>query len=141
MAKPIPTLKKPTAALPVAAMAAFISGEKEGTPVPAPSAHTELAMNHDEPLSAQSDQAEAVAEPSATVHSIDGKVPLPRRTKAASKGGLRVETRTDGSVTRKVTVYLAPELDKQLSLYAVTNEIDRSDVVAEALARYLRKSS
>ena len=142
MAKPIPTLKKPSAPLPLAAMAAFVSGEKEGAPILAPSAPPELAVNQDQPLSVPTDEVEAAAEPSATVHSIDGgKGPLPRRTKTAAKSGRRLETRSDGSVTRKVTVYLSPELDKQLSLHAVTNELDRSDVVAEALARYLRKSS
>ena len=34
-----------------------------------------------------------------------------------------------------------PELDKQLSIHAVTNDVDRSEVVAEALSQYLRRNS
>ena len=123
MVKPIPTLKKPTAPLPVDAMAAFVSGEREAAPLPAP-APIELAS------------------PSATVHKIDeGKGSVSRRSKTPEKSGRRLETRSDGSVSRKVTVYLAPDLDKQLSIHAAINDIDRSEVVAQALTRYLEKTS
>lgn len=138
MAKPIPSLKKPSAPLPVSAMAAFVSGEQEATPLLVP--RIELATDEGPtPPQPELVVATTALEPSATVHSIDGTAP--RRPKAAAKNGRRLETRSDGSVTRKVTVYLAPDLDKQLSLHAVTNDVDRSDIVAEALCRYLRKTA
>lgn len=140
MAKPIPTLKKPSAPLPVAAMAEFVSGEKESAPLVA--AHIELASNAGVEVSHETDEGGGIAATSATVHKIDGgKSSVPRRTKTPAKSGRRLETRSDGSVSRKVTVYLTPELDRQLSIYAVTNDIDRSDVVTEALVRYLGKAS
>ena len=138
MAKPIPSLKKPSAPLPVSAMAAFVSGEQEATPLLVP--RIELATDEGATPPPELVVATTASEPSATVHSIDGGT-APRRPKAAAKNGRRLETRSDGSVTRKVTVYLAPDLDKQLSLHAVTNDVDRSDIVAEALTRYLRKTA
>lgn len=133
MAKPIPSLKKPTAPLPVDAMAAFVSGEREAAPL-------ELTSRAEDSAAQEPGVIATAPEPSATVHKIDGGKG-PRRPKSAAKSGRRLETRSDGSVSRKVTVYLAPELDRQLSIHAVTNDIDRSDVVAEALARYLGKAS
>lgn len=140
MVKPIPSLKKPTAPLPVDAMAAFVSGEREMSPLPALAPPLDLASSAEE-IAPQKPVA-TTPEPSATVHKIDGgKGAAPRRPKTPAKSGRRLEVRSDGSVSRKVTVYLAPELDKQLSIHAVTNDVDRSEVVAEALARYLGKAS
>jgi hypothetical protein len=60
------------------------------------------------------------------------------RKPKVSKQGRRLVARVDGSSARKVTLYLAPDLDRQLSLYALEHGIDRSTVVAELLAKYLK---
>lgn len=134
MAKPvpIPSLKKPSNALPVDAMAAFVSGPDSAGAVASP----ELVALTSVPSS------DEVSDTSTTVVSIEsGRVAPPRAKTVSKKSGRRVETRADGSVSRKVTVYLEPELDKQLSIHAVTNDVDRSDIVAEALSRYLQKAA
>lgn len=136
MAKPvpIPSLKKPSNALPVDAMAAFVSG---------PESAASAAVAPAEPIALVSAPSSSDnADTSPTVVSIDSGRPssAPRAKASAKKSGRRVETRADGSVSRKVTVYLEPDLDKQLSIHAVTNDIDRSDVVAEALSQFLRRN-
>lgn len=138
MAKPvpIPSLKKPSNALPVDAMAAFVSGPESAASAAAAPAEP-IAL-----VSAPS-SSETADTSSQTVVSIDSGRPTsaPRAKASPKKSGRRVETRADGSVARKVTVYLEPELDKQLSIHAVNNDVDRSDVVAEALSLFLRRNS
>lgn len=130
---PIPSLKKPSNALPIDAMAAFVSGSESGG---AAAASEPVALTSGPSSDEDSDTT------STTVVSIESGRAAPPRAKAVSKkSGRRVETRADGSVARKVTVYLEPELDKQLSIHAVTNDVDRSDIVAEALSRYLHKAA
>lgn len=138
MVKPIPSLKKPTATLPLDAMASFVSGQAETAP-PATGAAPRLV---EDPVAPPvPDGGGETPQATATVHSLEGaKAAAPRRSvKPQQKGGRRLETRSDGTLSRKVTFYLDPELDRQLSIHAVTKGLDRSVLVAEALARFLKK--
>jgi len=121
-------------------MAAFVSGDDQAPAMMSIVTEPVVHEGATQGVSVVDVGASVPAEVVGTVHSIDGGKPATRRTKTVAKAGRRLETRSDGSVSRKVTVYLSPELDKQLSLHAVSNEIDRSDIVSEALARYLRKA-
>ncbi len=141
MAKPIPTLKKPNASLPVDAMTAFVSGQVDAPAAAFPAPRVVSIEPENAPPSADLAEVAAADEASATIHSIDTEKASPRRTpsKPQTKSGRRVETRSDGSLMRKVTIHLEVELDKQLSLHAVTKGVDRSVIVAEALTRLLRR--
>jgi hypothetical protein len=125
---PLPSLKKPSAGLPMAAMEQFLSE----TSLPAAPTLT-LAPQHETAEEASTtplEQVEVVAESSES--------PRHSRKPKVSKQGRRLVARVDGSSARKVTLYLAPDLDRKLSLYALENGIDRSSVVAELLAKYLK---
>lgn len=146
---PIPSLKKPTAALPIDAMASFVTGVPTLGTAPQPEAiatppEVKIRLaDHQAPPNGPDTAPDALivsaeAAPAAAVVDIESARPARRRVPARS--GRRLETRRDGSVARKVTVYLEPELDRELSLHAVTNEVDRSAVVAEAVYRFLRKN-
>jgi hypothetical protein len=136
MAKPvpIPSLKKPSGGLPLDAMTSFITSSEPAAvapPLPDASEPAPLAL--------------APEAPEESAASTQGDLPPapPRHARAksgAGKGGRRLEPRKDGSLTRKVTIYLAPDLDRQLSLYAINNDVDRSEVIAEVLARFLKKT-
>lgn len=130
---PIPSLKKPSATLPVAAMAAFVGN--------APDAPSESFAPSETEKTPQLRSVE-LEEHSPSNQTAEELVPAPRiksPSKASKKSGRHLQTRSDGSVARKVTIYLEPELDKQLSLHAVTNAVDRSEIVSEALSRFLKR--
>lgn len=137
----IPSIKRPTASIPVDAMAAFVSGATgEGASLVSES--NASSANDGGTAAVQDGDTSAVRDDgTSTVVSMTGRPHVPRASRTTKRAGRRLETRRDGSVTRKVTVYLEPDLDKQLSLHAVTNDIDRSDVVAEALSRFLRRTA
>lgn len=134
MPKPIPTLKKPTA-VPAAMVEAFVAGEDvQPPPTEAVSAVKMGVVTQDGGASS------AVA--SAPVLAIDRASSKQARTpRQTPRTGRRVETRRDGSSARKVTFYLTPELDKRLTIYAATNEVDRTEVVQDVLEKFLRKSN
>ena len=51
--------------------------------------------------------------------------------------GLGIVQRRDGRVRRRMTVYLPPDLAKKLKIYAVSEDREISDVVAEAVEKLL----
>lgn len=127
---PLPSLKKPSVGLPMAAMEQFLS-ETSSPPVPTLTLAPKQETVEEAPTTTPPEQAEVMAAeaPEGARHS---RKPKP------SKQGRRLVARVDGSSARKVTLYLAPDIDRKLSLYALENGIDRSSVVAELLAKYLK---
>lgn len=63
-----------------------------------------------------------------------------KKTKAGSRRGNVRERGRTGEVVAQMTVYLPPELEKQLRIEAVTREMRPSDLIAAALKDYFKKS-
>jgi hypothetical protein len=144
MAKPvpIPSLKKPSGSLPVDAMTAFVAAAQSPNSRPAADPPTLTLAPEVAQVESEASKIAAPPEPAPGPVVADAPNTATARPKAAAKkSGRRLEERRDGTVSRKVTIYLAPDLDKQLSLYALTNDVDRSEVVAEVLGRFLRKNA
>jgi len=123
--------------MPVSAMAAFVAGDsqsQEPTSLVDDTTAVESAAASEAP-----DSSGQTIPDQGTVHSIDQKLAKPRSKAAQAKNGRRLESRKDGTTARKVTFYLDQELDTQLSIHAVTTGVDRSTIVCEALAKFLRR--
>lgn len=67
------------------------------------------------------------------------KEPSKKAKVASRRGNVRERGRT-GEVVAQMTVYLPPELEKQLRIEAVTREMRPSDLIAAALKDYFKKS-
>lgn len=134
MAKPpLPTLKKPS--MSVSAMAAFV----DAPPAPAvvepsmPAQHLNLVET--EP----SNTSPAGSSPAVAEQSADETTS--KRPPKKPESNRRIDVRKDGTHVRKVTFHLDAELDKELSILAATEGLDRSVIVEKALERLLRRKS
>ncbi len=67
------------------------------------------------------------------------KEPVKKAKAGSRRGNVRERGRT-GEVVAQMTVYLPPELEKQLRIEAVTREMRPSDLIAAALKDYFKKS-
>lgn len=63
-----------------------------------------------------------------------------KKTKAGSRRGNVRERGRTGEVVAQMTVYLPPELEKQLRIEAVTREMRPSDLIAAALKAFFKTS-
>jgi hypothetical protein len=145
MAKPIPSLKRPSipadiaerfiaagpsavvAPLPQPAPAPLSIVPEPAVAAPAADLEVEPARPHPEAGLEQAD----VAAPAVVV---ERKAPRAR----AGQSGRQLTRRANGEEVRKVTFYLPPELDTELSLHCVRNGLDRTDVVVTALKRIIK---
>lgn len=138
---PIPSFKRPTA-MPASAMAAFVSGDSSNAETnSSPPAAGETRVANSASLSESPETSSEVSSDQATVHSIDGKAAKARTKASQIKNGRRLEIHKDGTTSRKVTIYLDPEMDRQLSIHSVTIGVDRSHIIAEALTKFFRHTS
>ncbi len=64
-------------------------------------------------------------------------VPAPVEPSQEFPRGPGLVRRASGRVRRRMTVYLPPELARELALHAVTQGEDVSDIVAAAVAKHL----
>ncbi|MBX3127049.1 MAG: hypothetical protein KF718_10050 [Polyangiaceae bacterium] len=62
-----------------------------------------------------------------------------KKVAASRRGNVRERGRT-GEVVAQMTVYLPPELEKQLRIEAVTREMRPSDLIAAALKEFFKNS-
>lgn len=125
MAKPIPSLKKPSASVPVEAIANFVEPTSDGnitTPLSSVSLVPPVEQPEEYPTTGEVRQSQS-------------------RRRSKSTAGRRLEERKDGTVARKVTIYLPPEIDRQLSVYALDQGVDRSEIVVDLLARHFKKAT
>lgn len=79
-------------------------------------------------------------DPIAVDQFVTGKESLDVQTSGSSDvqtSGLGIVQRRDGRVRRRMTVYLPPDLAKKLKIYAVSEDREISDVVAEAVEKML----
>ena len=129
--KPIPTLKKRSAVVPPEAMSVFVAGDDAGS--------TSAAVS---PVSLVAPISSEATEVSKAAGGRQKSAPQTKTTspKLATNNGRKLTARRDGSEVRKVTAYLDADLDMKLSLYAVKNGLGRTDVLAQALERFLAGS-
>ncbi|MDX2009659.1 MAG: hypothetical protein SFW67_05695 [Myxococcaceae bacterium] len=147
MAKPIPQLKRP--AIPAAVAEGFISAgaNAAATPLP-PAPQAALSVVPEQGAATSVPAVEVAAEATAAPLAVEPPAPVPAppaERKAApraraSTGGRQLTKRVTGEEVRKVTFYLPPELDQELSLHCVRNGLDRKDVVIAALRKVVRGS-
>jgi hypothetical protein len=76
-----------------------------------------------------------IRKPGARAPSVDAFVSQGGGGKTAARGILQ---RAGGRVTRRMTMYLAPELARRVQLYCVETGREISDVAGEALEAFLR---
>ncbi len=55
-----------------------------------------------------------------------------------AKGQKGIVQRADGRVTRRMTMYVDPDLAKRVQLYCLQNGREISEVAAEALERFIK---
>ncbi len=56
----------------------------------------------------------------------------------SGKGQKGILTRADGRITRRMTMYVEPDLARRVQLYCVQQGREISDVAAEALEAFIR---
>lgn len=137
MAKPIPQLKRP--AVPADIAERFIAaGPGAVTPSvalqPAPLAVVPEApplVHLEDPATAATSEPTSIA---IAPQPDESRAP-PRRPR---NSGRQLTKRASGAELRKVTFYLPPDLDTELSVHCARNGLDRTDVVVAALKKLVK---
>lgn len=138
MAKPIPQLKRP--AVPADIAERFISaGSTAVTPAVAlqPATLTvvpEPAVEAADPVAAEPSVLEASTPVAMTAPNDDART----STRRPRNSGRQLTKRASGAELRKVTFYLPPDLDTELSVHCARNGLDRTDVVVAALKKLVK---
>lgn len=137
MAKPIPQLKRP--AVPADIAERFIAaGPSAVSPSialqPAP-----LTVVPEAPPLVDLEVPATAATPEPTNVAMD---PQPDESRAPPRrprnSGRQLTRRASGAELRKVTFYLPPDLDTELSVHCARNGLDRTDVVVAALRKVVK---
>lgn len=132
--KPIPSLKR-AVVVPPSVMENFVNAGTVTPPAP-------LTLVPDA-AAAAAPVAKAEVAPAVVATPAPVEAPVApaaeRSARPAKKSGRKLEVRKDGTEARKVTFYLDPEVDRALAVYAATSGMDRSMLVNEALAKFLKR--
>lgn len=137
MAKPIPQLKRPVVPADIAER--FIAaGPSAVTPAVALSPTLSVVP---EPSLPPVDLASSpvVEDSNSAVATIPAHTDEARQaTRRPRNGGRQLTKRASGTELRKVTFYLPPDLDTELSVHCARNGLDRTDVVVTALKKLVK---
>lgn len=136
MAKPIPQLKRP--AVPAHIAERFIAGGVAPTVALQPAPLTvvpEPAVSAADNLEAAAPVVEAPTPVALAPTPTDEVQPAPRRPRNT---GRQLSKRASGEHLRKVTFYLPPDLDTELSVHCARNGLDRTTVVVAALRKAVK---
>lgn len=135
--KPIPSLKR-AVVVPPSVMENFVNAGTVTPPAP-------LTLVPDAAAVSAAPVAKAEVAPAvvATLAPVEAPAPVAaeRSSRPSKKSGRKLEVRKDGTEARKVTFYLDPEVDRALAVHAATSGMDRSMLVNEALAKFLKRRS